>query len=306
MTLAAPVVEAEGLGKRYRATVAVDDFSLRVAPGEVVGLLGPNGAGKSTAVKMLVGLVAASTGTARLFGQPATDPEARRRVGYLPELFRFHEWMTGRQMLLFHARLAGMADSVAAAAIPAVLERVGMAHRADERIGAYSKGMTQRIGIAQALVADPTLVVLDEPTSALDPVGRGDVRGLIGQLRAEGRAVILNSHLLGEVERVCDRVVVLDSGRTVFHGPIDELKGGAHRIEVVVDRVDASLLADLRRFGQLTVEGETVLHIDLPDDALAADVAEAVVAAGRRLMALVPMGRTLEEAFSELVTGGDR
>ncbi len=118
--------------------------------------------------------------------------------------------------------------------------------------------------------------------------------------------MILNSHLLGEVERVCDRVVVLDSGRTVFHGPIDELKGGAHRVEVVVDRVDASLVADLRRFGRLTVEGETVLHIDLPDDALAADVAEAVVAAGRRLLALVPMGRTLEEAFSELVTGGDR
>ena len=181
-----------------------------------------------------------------------------------------------------------------------------MARRADERIAGYSKGMTQRIGIAQALVADPALVVLDEPTSALDPVGRGEVRELIAEMRAEGRAVILNSHLLGEVERVCDRVVVLDSGRTVFHGPIDELKGGAHRVEVVVDRVDASLVADLRRFGQVTVEGETVLHIDLPDDALAADVAEAVVAAGRRLLALVPMGRTLEEAFSELVTGGDR
>ena len=142
MTLAAPAVEAEGLGKRYRATVAVDDFSLRVAPGEVVGLLGPNGAGKSTAVKMLVGLVAATTGTARLFGQPATDPAARRRVGYLPELFRFHDWMTGRQMLLFHARLAGMADSEQLLLIPPVLERVGMARRADERIAGYSKGMT--------------------------------------------------------------------------------------------------------------------------------------------------------------------
>jgi ABC-2 type transport system ATP-binding protein len=299
-------VRTAGLTKRYGKVVAIDDLSLTVAPGEVVGLLGPNGAGKSTTVKTLVGLVHATAGSAELFGVPSDRPEARRHVGYLPELFRFHEWMTGRQLLAFHGELAGIGRDQLAAGIPDVLNRVGLANRADERIGGYSKGMAQRIGLAQAIIGSPRLVILDEPTSALDPVGRREVRDLIRDLRSNGTAILLNSHLLGEVEQVCDRVAVIDRGRLVFEGDIGELTGGAHRLEVRVERLSGELVTALGRFGDVTVTGADTVHVDAPDLGLAADIADLVVSTGHRLLALTPIGRNLEEAFTEMVDGGDR
>jgi ABC-2 type transport system ATP-binding protein len=219
----APPVAVDGLGKTYGEVVAVDEVSLQVAAGEAVGLLGPNGAGKTTTVKILVGLTHPSAGHARVFGAAPTDPVARSRLGYLPELFRFPEWLSGREVLEVHARLAGMEPRARRRRILEVLEQVGLAGRGDERVRTYSKGMTQRLGLAQALVARPALVLLDEPTSGLDPLGRRLVRQVIADLKAEGTAVLLNSHLLTDVEMVCDRVVVLDRGRVRWSGPLDEL-----------------------------------------------------------------------------------
>jgi ABC-2 type transport system ATP-binding protein len=209
-------VWCSGLRKRYGRRAAVEDVSLQVGRGEVVGLLGPNGAGKTTVIKMLLGLVRPDAGEVMLLGRPATDPGARARVGYLPELFRYQPWLSAAEVLALHVRLAG-------ADVPAPEQReslalVGLADRAGDRVGGFSKGMQQRLGLAVALVAQPELVILDEPTSALDPLGRADVRDIVLALRERNVAVLLNSHLIGEVERVCDRVVILDRGRLAASG----------------------------------------------------------------------------------------
>jgi ABC-2 type transport system ATP-binding protein len=272
----------------------------------VFGFLGPNGAGKTTAVKILTGLVHAGDGEARVLGRPAGEPAARRRIGYLPEHFRFQDWATGSALLDFHARLAGVPAGQRPARVAEVLELVGLAGRGRQRIRTYSKGMTQRIGLAQALLGRPELVLLDEPTSALDPVGRREVRDLIGWLREQGVTVFLNSHLLSEVELVCDRVAIIDRGRIVRSGRLADLVGSATAVRVALDRVDQPLLDALGRFGRVqSVDGGTVTLV--VDDADAAPaVADCVVRAGYRLFELVPVQRSLEEVFLGLVHGGDR
>jgi ABC-2 type transport system ATP-binding protein len=209
-------VWCSGLRKQYGRQTAVQDVSLEVGRGEVVGLLGPNGAGKTSVIKMLLGLVRPDGGEVLLLGQSATDPLARARVGYLPELFRYQPWLSPLEVLTLHVRLSGI--DVTPQERRDVLALVGLAERAEDRLGGFSKGMQQRLGLAVALVARPELVVLDEPTSALDPLGRVDVRDVVLALKAQGVAVLLNSHLIGEVERVCDRVVILDRGRVAASG----------------------------------------------------------------------------------------
>jgi ABC-2 type transport system ATP-binding protein len=302
----APALELAGVHKRYGRQVALDDVTLRVEPGEVFGFLGPNGAGKTTAVKILTGLVHASAGEARVLGRPAGEPAARRRIGYLPEHFRFQDWAAGTALLDFHGRLAGVPAAQRPARVAEVLELVGLAGRGGQRIRTYSKGMSQRIGLAQALIGRPELVLLDEPTSALDPVGRREVRDLIGGLRAQGVTVFLNSHLLSEVELVCDRVAVIDRGRVVRSGRLADLVGSATALRVVVDRVDPPLLEALGRYGRVrSVEGGS-LTLLVDDVEVAAAVADCTVRAGYRLFQLVPVQRSLEEAFLGLVHGGDR
>ena len=301
-TAAGPVT-ADGLVKRYGRRLAVDDLTLHVDAGEVVGLLGPNGAGKTTTVKMLLGLVHPSSGDATLFGLPVSNPAARRRVGYLPEQFRFPEWMTGARLLEMHGRLAGLDADARRHHASAAVELVGLSGRETEPIGSYSKGMQQRIGLAQALVGEPELVILDEPTSALDPIGRRDVREVVRTLRARGTAVVLNSHLLSEVEMVCDRVVIVDRGRVVRSGRLDELAGTALEVRVRLDRVDAGALDLLGGHGEVVAaEGQEVLLL-LDDPGGVADLSEEVVRAGYGLLALVPLQRSLEEVFVELVSG---
>jgi ABC-2 type transport system ATP-binding protein len=296
-----PAIETAGLRKEYGRRTVLHDLSLAVEPGEVFGFLGPNGAGKTTTVKILLGLVRPTGGTARLLGRPAADPAARRQVGYLPENFRFHEWMTGRELLDFHGRLAGLPADERRRRIPEVLERVGLAGRGDDRVGSYSKGMAQRIGLAQAILHRPALVILDEPTSALDPLGRRDVRDFIRGLRGEGVAVFLNSHLLGEVEMVCDRVAIVDRGRVVRAGRLDELAAGARELRLTLDAVDEPLLGLLCPFGVVVAREATALTLALRDGCEAADVIAAVVGSGRRLHAAVPSHRTLEDVFVGLV-----
>lgn len=271
-------IVARALAKRYGHVDALCDLSLTVARGECLGFLGPNGAGKSTAVKILVGLVRPTGGTAQVLGRPAGDRRTRARIGYLPELFRYPDWLAAREVLAFHAALMRLRDRPRA--IDRVLEEVGLRARASDRVGTYSKGMQQRLGIAVALLGEPEIVFLDEPTSALDPVGRRDVRALIERLRARGTTVFLNSHLLGEVERVCDRVCVVDRGRVVAQGAVDALTAQTGGVRV---RSDA---------GWRTYD---VPHAEIP--ALVARL----VSEGARIHAVEPRQTSLEDRFLDLV-----
>lgn len=306
-----PVLDADRLTKAYGRTIALRGITLTVAPGEAVGLLGPNGAGKTTTVKILTGLVRPSSGTARLFGLPATDPKARRKLGYLPELFRFPDWMTGEQVVSFHADLAGVSRSDRPARVTHVLDQVGLGARGGDRVSAYSKGMSQRLGLAQAIVGRPELLLLDEPTSALDPVGRRDVRELVSALKADGVAVVLNSHLLSEVERVCDRVVVIDKGHVKFSGSLDQLTGEGPTLHVAVGRSDDDLVPALAEFGRISLSGNDVqVTLGPPWDDVPEEAAEQVAAAVTRgpwgLRGLVVSRASLEDAFVAMVSGGDK
>lgn len=216
-------IDAVGLRKEYGGKIAVADFTLQVSEGEVFGFLGPNGAGKTTSVKMLLGLTRPTRGTGDLLGRPIGDLSARAHIGFLPEHFRFHEWLEAAEFLDLHGQLYGMAKAERASEIPRLLELVGLSRRAKTKLSAFSKGMLQRIGLAQALLNRPKLVFLDEPTSGLDPHGRMLVRDIITKLRSEGITVFLNSHFLSEIELTCDRVAFIRNGSIIRVAPLTEL-----------------------------------------------------------------------------------
>jgi ABC-2 type transport system ATP-binding protein len=266
------------LRKAYGATEALRGVDLEVREGELFGLLGPNGAGKSTLVKIACGLVRPSGGTVQVAGRPAGTPEAHRALGYLAELFRFPDWLSADELLVLHQRLAGSGGG--AAERSALLELVGLTEAADRRVGAMSKGMQQRLGIAQAMVGSPRMLLLDEPTSALDPEGRRTVRGLLEELRSRGVAVLLNSHLLSEVELVCDRVAIIARGEVVAAGSPAELShpGG---VEVVT-------AGGTRRFALATRE-------EVPR------IVRELVAAGEEIYEVRVLTSSLEDAYLEAV-----
>ncbi|TWH56867.1 ABC-2 type transport system ATP-binding protein [Desulfitobacterium sp. LBE] len=212
------VIQTWNLTKHYDGKAGCSDVSLQVPPGVVYGFIGPNGAGKSTFVRTLLGLIHPTSGRAEILGHPLKEVKARAKVGYLPELFRYPDWLTGVQLLELHGDLAGVPSAERRLRIQNLVERVGLSGREQEKIRRYSKGMQQRIGLACALISDPELIFLDEPTSALDPIGRRDVRDLILALRKEGKTVFLNSHLLAEVENVCDQVAIINQGKVVAQG----------------------------------------------------------------------------------------
>jgi len=276
-----PALAATAVSKRYGATQALRGVDLEVRDGELLGLLGPNGAGKSTLVKIACGLVRPTGGDVQVCGAPAGSLEARRALGYLAELFRFPGWATAGELLELHQRLAG--SSGGDAERTELLELVGLADARDRRVETMSKGKQQRLGIAQALVGSPRLLLLDEPTSALDPAGRRTVRALLEELRRRGVAVLLNTHLLSEVERVCDRVAIIDHGRLVAAGTPAEL-GGAEAVEV-------ETAAGVRRFpggrdevpalvARLVAEGEDIFGVRVVRSSLEDAYLAAVAAAG--------------------------
>ncbi|MGE5507216.1 MAG: ATP-binding cassette domain-containing protein [Chitinophagales bacterium] len=301
-----PAIETAGLTKVYRGGGGCQEISLTIAPGEVFGLLGPNGAGKSTLVKTLVGLVRRTGGRGSLYGHPIGSLEARRTFGFLPELFRYQDWMTGRELLDFHASLRRISPEDQPRRRQAVLDLVGLTGRENDRIVSYSKGMQQRLGLAVALLADPPLLFLDEPTSALDPVGRHEVRRLIQDLKAAGKSVFLNSHLLSEVELVCDRVAIIDQGRIVSQGAPAALLSPAVEAELACDQYPEALLAKLRTLAQEVRLEDGRLRLVLRTREDLPEVARVAVGEGVAVYALRAVPPTLEEVFLRLVRGGDR
>src|SRR4051812_16599592 len=277
-----PVLEASDVRKSYGSIQALKGVSLTVEEGELVGLLGPNGAGKSTLVKVACGLVRPTAGSARVAGEPAGTPEAYAKLGYLAELFRFPDWLSADETIGLHQRLSRSDGGAAERA--RLLEAVGLADAAQRRVGAMSKGMQQRLGIAQAMVGSPRLLLLDEPTSALDPAGRRTVRRLLEDLRGRGVSVLLNSHLLSEVELVCDRVAIIARGELVAAGTPDQLsRAGGVEIQ--------------------TAHGTRVFEHAGRDDAPA--IVRDLVAAGEEIYEVRLLRSSLEDAYLEAVGAGE-
>jgi ABC-2 type transport system ATP-binding protein len=294
-----PAIHTVELTKRFGSTVALAGLSMTVPRGEIFGFLGPNGAGKTTAVKLLLGLLAPTSGEAWVLGQAIGDLRTRRRIGYLPELFRYQSWLSAREVLAVHCELAPLPRSTWKEAIEGALETVGLADRGDDRVGNFSKGMQQRLGLGAALLGQPELIFLDEPTSALDPVGRHDVRQVIRELSARGTAVFLNSHLLTEVEQVCDRVAVVDHGRVIASGTMDQLLSGS-AVRVRATGLDGTARAKLDPFGPRDDEGEQMTFTNLAPDRVPELVAQ-IVAAGGRVYEVAPRHQTLEDRFLQLL-----
>ncbi len=280
-----PAIEIRGLVKDFAVGLrglrlrAVDHVSFAVRPGEIFGLLGPNGSGKSTTIKLLLGLLEPTAGGCAIFGVPSGKVEARRDVGYLPEAPNFYRFLSGRELVVFYGRMCGLAGAALRQRVEEVITLVGLAGAADRRVGTYSKGMLQRIGLAQALVHDPRLLILDEPTAGVDPVGSAEMAELILALKARGKTVLITSHLLGQIEDLCDRVAILDRGSLVAEGNVSELAGAPGRLSFETDALPSEEIAALRAW---------------------------LESRGRRLESVAPARRRLEDVFRAHVGRGTR
>ncbi len=294
-------IDTRELRKVFGAQAAVKGLTLQVKQGEVFGFLGPNGAGKTTSIKMLLGLVRPTSGSALLLGAPIGDRETLRHMGFLPEHFRFQEWLTAGEFLRLHGGLYGMAGPALDRRIADLLERVGLADFHDKLLRTFSKGMLQRIGLAQALLNRPRLVFLDEPTSGLDPVGRRLVRDLIHELRAEGTAVFLNSHLLSEIEVTCDRVAFIRHGEVIRTLSLDSLDMGRRQVHIRVRGLSDEACRGLSAWGkEISVDGDDLMMTIVSEAALP-EITRYLVGAGAQVYAIAPGRPSLEEIFIETV-----
>jgi ABC-2 type transport system ATP-binding protein len=301
MASASPAIHIQGLRKVFGDKVAVANLTLDVEQGEVFGFLGPNGAGKTTVVKMLLGLITPTNGGGNVLGSPLGDHRTRARMGFLPEHFRFHEWLTANEFLTLHADLYHLPRSLSQQRIPELLELVGLTPHTDKELKAYSKGMLQRIGLAQALLNDPGLVILDEPTSGLDPVGRRLVRDIIGDLRQRGTTVFLNSHLLSEVEITCDRVAFIKHGQVLQVSPLKTLVEGELTVEIRAHNLDQGIVRGLSRWSQnVRADGEH-LSLTLGGEADLPAINRYLVEHGVDVYALLPQQVSLEDLFIQIV-----
>lgn len=307
-------LSVSALSKTYRTGLlnrssvqALDEVSLEVEQGAIFGLLGPNGAGKTTLVKILLGLVHPSLGTARLFERPAGDPEARSRVGFVPENHRFPGFLTAIQTLHAYGRLSDVPRADRNERIPALLDRLGLAGRGNSKVNTFSKGMLQRLGLAQALLNDPDLLFLDEPTGGVDPVGRRDIRDIVLELQEKGTTIFLNSHLLSEVEKVCTRVAILREGSLVRQGSVEELTAVERVYDLVATPVPESVLEDLDTALQPAPEG-TVPDPSLNQYRVYADdratlnaVLDRLRGAEVEIESITPLRQSLEDYFVDVV-----
>ena len=293
-------IETRGLFKRFGSTLAVADLSLSIRRGEIFGLLGPNGAGKTTSVKLLLALLAPSGGVGTILGSRIGDRLTRGRIGFLPEHFRFHDCLTGRELLRFHGRLYGLSGQRLEQRAFELLERLDLVDAADRSLREYSKGMLQRVGLAQALLNDPELVFLDEPTSGLDPLGRLLVRDLLRELQARGTTVFQNSHLLGEVEATCDRVAFVKQGRIVH-----ELTLGAGSadldVELRIAPASPAILTGLSQFGRQVSQLDGVVRMRLESEGLLPLLARWLIERDVRLYEMCSRKPSLEQVFLEVM-----
>jgi ABC-2 type transport system ATP-binding protein len=297
-------IEVRNLTKFYGKKLGCRDISFEVGKGEVFGLLGPNGAGKSTLVKMLVGLVFPTSGKARVLGKPLGDVATRKRLGYLPENFKYQEWMTGADLLSFHCSLGGMDMKKAAVKRQEVLETVKLTGQEKYRVGTYSKGMQQRIGLACALLTDPDVLFLDEPTSAMDPIGRREVREIITDLKDRGKTVMLNSHLLSEVEMICTSVAFIREGAILRYAAMEEFQKPSTTVSIRVKGLPEQMLAYLKQLDPgLQQDGEKI-RLVLPGAEDIPGLAAAITNSGARLYELTPGRESLESIFFNIVEGG--
>lgn len=301
------LIEVSGLRKLYRSSfgkakiIALDGIDFQVKEGELFGLLGPNGAGKTTTVKILLGLTHATAGGASVCGLPVRDPESRRRVGYLPEGHKIPNYLTARQALSIFGRMSGMSSADIAKRVSLLLAQVRMTQWADVRIKKFSKGMTQRLGLACAMVHAPQVLLLDEPTDGVDPVGRREIRDILRAEADRGTAVLLNSHLLSEIERTCDRVAVLRDGKVAAFGTVKDLTQKSATYKMVASPVDESLVAAFRETGAGVerVNGHMVLSV--ADVQHLNALVDQLRARGGVLSELTPVRETLEDVFVDLV-----
>jgi ABC-2 type transport system ATP-binding protein len=325
--MSAPIIDLRDVAKTYcRRVHALRGIEIQVQPGEIFGLLGPNGAGKSTLMKILMTVIRPTRASGTVLGQPLGHKPTLAKVGYLPEHHRFPPYLTGRQAVEFFAALGKVDRNTRKRRAGELLDLVGLARRADEKLGAYSKGMQQRLALAQALVNEPQLVVLDEPTDGLDPVGRWEVREVLQRLRGEGKSVLLNSHLLGEVERICDRVAILVDGEVIRRGTVEELTAASQRYEIELigaplEPLQAAIRAALPcelavpmsptlpargklPSGELVELAGATVRVVAADPALIQPLIDAFRSRALTICAVRPVRQSLEDFFIQAVSPG--
>lgn len=300
------VIETEKLTKYYGSKIGCRDITISVGEGEIFGFLGPNGAGKSTFIKMLVGLLFPTSGRAYVLGKPLGDVEARKKIGYLPENFKYQDWMTGEDLLSFHASLYKLDKKTASAKKEEVLEIVKLKGHENYRIGTYSKGMQQRIGLACALLPDPDLLFLDEPTSALDPIGRKEVREIMTSLKSRGKTVLLNSHLLSEVEAVCDTAAIIKKGSIIKYGKMEDILESKLILEIHVEDLSSEILNKLRAFDSSLTCSSNSIQMEIKDRSAIHNIASIIVNGGGKLYELSPKRVSLENLFLNLIEGSEQ
>ena len=308
LSMSTPVIQTENLTKSYGSRIAVNHLNLTVEAKQIHGFLGPNGAGKTTTIKMLVGLLRPDSGSLKILGTNAAGdkPKIRERIGYMPELPKFPKHLTGVELLDVYGRMYNIPKEARKKKIPELLKMVGLEGRGRDRIGKYSKGMQQRIGIAQALLNDPELVILDEPSIGLDPVGMVEVRDMVKGIVKGGQTVFFSSHLLAEVQQICDHVTIINFGNMLFTGTLEEVssKAGSSRSLVVeVQKASDNILQALKALPFVVVKANSnvyTLHLKTKDD-VRADISKAISAAGGVILRMQEQGGGLEDAFMSLV-----
>lgn len=299
-------IRIEGLIKRFRSgwpgrppATVLDGLSLSVREGEIFGFLGPNGSGKTTTIKVLMGLIRATAGTAEIFGKPAGDVQVRRRIGFLPESPYFYDYLTAEEFLNFYGNLSGMGRDRLRVRVPQLLEMVGLAEARTRQLRKFSKGMLQRVGLAQAIIHDPELVILDEPMSGLDPIGRKQVRDLILGLRDQGKTVFFSTHIIPDVEMICDRVGVIAKGKLLTTGRVDELAGHGHTqsVEIVCQGITISEIPAIQTMAVRVLQRGPQALIVLPRPDRLEDLLGEIRKHGGRLISVTPQKGSLEELF---------
>ena len=299
-----PAIETKALRKLYGPQVAVQGLTLTVGRGEIFGFLGPNGAGKSTSIKMLLGLVRPTSGGASVLGEPVTSVEVRRHVGFLPEDFRFYDWLTAEELVRFHGQLAGMSPAKLRTRPQEVLEMVGLGPQRGQRLRGFSKGMLQRVGLAQAMVHEPQILFLDEPTSGLDPIGRRLVRDILRAERDRGATVFLNSHFLSEIEITCDRVVFLKGGEVVATRDLRAAPGKEIRVVVHAKNVSVEAAQSLAQWIEAFEPGSERLTLRVASEDVLPGIIRHLVNSGADVFTFTPERLSLEDQFMEIM-GGD-